>query len=401
MINSRVPSNLLISRIATDIVQKQNSLAAVQEQISTGKKINRPSDAPAESAHLVTMKETVAQLEQFNKNTAIAESKLSLEEAALSGTTSVLNRVRELTLRVSNGVVNDSFRAEINSEVKLALEELYTLANSQDSFGNFLFGGSNIKQRPFSEGVPVNYAGSDESTKLEIALNRTIVTGDAGTDVFMRIRSGNGDFQTNSEPTNIGTGRISRGAISDASVFDGTPYSISFTSATNYDIVNADTGAVAVAGETYEPGKNIQINGMTTSIEGAPEAGDTFSIQASEYRDIFSSVSGLIDALDAPQTDPVTDAHLRSSIDNAIGEIDNSLNHINTMRARVGTRLSSIDSSREENSNVALQIERTKSSVEDVDIADAVTRLQVQANSLEILQKSFTRLEGLSLFNYM
>jgi len=401
MINSRVPSNLMISRIASDIVQKQNALANVQEQISSGKKVNRPSDAPAESAHLITMRETINQLGQFTKNTAIAESKLSLEEAALSGTTSALNRVRELTLRASSDIVGSSFREEINSEVKLIRDELFTLANSQDSFGNFLFGGSNIQQRPFSPGDPVEYAGSDETTKLEIALNRTIVTGDPGTDVFMRIRKGNGSFQVQADTTNTGTGTIERGSVSDPSVFDGGNYQIAFTGPNSYDVINSDSGAAIQTGQAFKAGKTIEINGMSTLIEGKPQAGDTFTLSPSQNTDVFSTISGLIDALDRTPTNAAQKSQMQADISSSLGEIDNAMAHINTMRARVGTRLSSIDSSREENANVALQIERTKTTVEDVDIADAVTRLQTQANSLEILQKTYTRVEGLSLFDYM
>ena len=77
MINGRVPSNLLASRIANDIVQQQNSLADIQEQISSGKKVNRPSDAPAQAAHLLTMRETTSRLEQYSENSSIAESQLS------------------------------------------------------------------------------------------------------------------------------------------------------------------------------------------------------------------------------------------------------------------------------------------------------------------------------------
>ncbi|MFK7861408.1 MAG: flagellar hook-associated protein FlgL [Granulosicoccus sp.] len=401
MINTRVPSNLLITRIATDIVQKQNSLADVQEQISTGKKINRPSDSPAEAAHILTMNETTSRLEQYTKNSSIAESQLSLEEGALTGTTAALNRIRDLALRANSGLLNDGFRQDTSAEVKLKLDELYSLANSSDSFGNYLFSGSNIHKLPFKPGDPVVYSGSDETTKMDIALGRTIDTGDSGIDVFMRIRSGNGDFQVSSNPANVGTGSISSGAVADSSVFRGGEYEISFNSATSYDVIDLSSGTTIQSAVSFEPGGNIEIEGMVTGIFGAPVAGDTFKIEPSEYQDIFSTVSKLISALDETPNSASETARTRAEINKAMGEIDNALDHVNTMRSRVGTRLSSIESSREENENVALQIERTKRGVEDVDIADAVTRLQMQANSLEIIQKTFSRIEGLTLFNYM
>lgn len=401
MIDARVPSNLLVSRVANDIVQKQNALADVQEQISSGKKVNRPSDAPAEAAHLLTMNETISRLEQYTKNSSIAESQLSLEEGALETTTQALTRVRDLALRANSAAVNDTFRSEINAEVRLILEGLFTTANSRDSFGNYLFSGSNIHQKPFNPGDPVSYSGSDEGAKMEIALGRTIDTGDSGLDVFMRIRNGNGDFKTSNDSSNTGTGIINWGGVADYTLFNGGSYEISFTSPTSYDVIDLATGANIQTAQPFATDTKIIFNGMSTEISGEPEAGDTFRIEPSNNQDIFSTVSNLIEALDATPITAGETAQLRAHIDDSIGEIDNALEHLNTVRARVGTRLNSIDSSHQENENVMLQIERTKRDVEDLDIAEAITTLQTQANSLEIMQQSYARIEGLSLFNYL
>jgi len=374
MINTRVPSNLLVSRVATDIVKQQNSLAEIQEQISTGKKVNRPSDAPAESAHLLTMNETVSRLNQYSKNSSIAESQLSLEEGALVATTTALTRIRDLALRANSGQVNKGFREEINSEVKLKLAE---------------------------SGLPVVYSGSDDTAKMEISLGRTITTGDSGIDVFMRVRNGNGDFKTSADETNNGTGIISWGAVSDTSLYQGEKYTISFTSPTSYDVIDRASGAAIATAQPFQDDELIEFNGVTTRITGTPDTGDSFFVDPSGNQDIFSTISKLVNALDEEPFSESEQSRMRANIDDAMGEIDNALDHVNTIRASVGSRLSSIDASRDENSNIELQIERTKRSVEDVDIAEAVTQLQTRANSLEIIQASFARIEGLSLFNYM
>ena len=400
MINGRVPTNLLASRIASDIVQQQNSLANIQEQISSGKKVNRPSDAPAQAAHLLTMRETTSRLEQYSENSSIAESQLSLEEGALAATTDALTRVRDLTLQAINGT-NTAFREESNAEIKLIRDELFSLANSQDSFGNYLFSGRNGNQQPFTPGTPTSYSGSDESNRMQIALDRTIETGDSGIDVFMRIRNGNGDFKTSNEAANTGTGIISPGAVSDSSLFQGGEFSITFTSPTRYNVTDVASDTVISSAQTYQPGQDIDLQGMTVQIDGQPDTDDAFNIAPSAYEDVFSTMTQLIDALDTTIGNSADAARNNSDTNTAINQIDNALDHINTTRATVGTRLNSIDSSRDENENVTLQIARVKQDVEDVDIADAVTRLQAQANSLEILQKSYARVEGLSLFNFL
>ncbi len=401
MINSRVPSSFTASRFTADLMRQQNAVSTAQEQISSGKQINRPSDAPAESAHLITMRETISRLGQYDDNSTVAESQLALEEGALNGSINVLGRIRELALRANNGSMDEISLGAINSEISLALEELYTQSNSRDSFGNFIFSGSSIGQQPFVQAAPETYFGSDSNTNMEVSLGRTIQTGDTGSDVFMRIRNGNGDFVTNAAPTNTGTGVITEGDVIDSSQFTGENYQINFTSPTAYDIVNTDTGNAVATAQPYNQGTSITADGMTLTISGDPAAGDSFSIAPSQNQDIFTSVSNLIDSIGRTTATASESAQAQSDLDTGINDLDNALDHLNTIRSRVGTRLSSIDSSRNENSNITLQIERVKSSIEDVDIAEAVTRLQDHANSLEILQATFARTQGTSLFDFL
>lgn len=316
MINARVSSNILASRIATDIVQKQHDLTKVQTQISSGKRINTPSDDPAQAAHIIKMQEAEKQLDQYQRNASSAESQLSLEESALTGTANILLNLRDLALSANNGAADDVTRAAHNAEVKLGLTELYDLANSRDSFGNFLFGGSNTQTTPFSASSPVTYNGTDDAQQLSIGLGRRIQTGDSGIDTFMRVPN-------SAEAANGGN------------------------------------------------------------------------------QDLFTTVSRFIDALESSPGTPAEKQAMQQSINDTIANLDSGLDHINTVRARVGTRLNSIDNSREENANIKFQIERTRSEVEDIDIAEAITSLQTQANSLEMLQKTYSRIEGLSMFNYM
>lgn len=401
MISSRTPSNFLSSRVAVDIVQKQNELAKVQEQISSGKRINRPSDEPAYAARLLGMRQATSQLDQFNRNASAAESQLVLEETALTGVSNSLNRIKELALSANNGAVDDYTRAAVNAEVKLRLDELYDFGNSRDSFGNFLFGGSNTTSPPFAKQDPVIYSGGDDTYDLAVSTGRNIQTADSGKDVFMRLRDGNGDFAVAAEAANTGTGIIYRGQVTDPAAFDASPFRISFTSESTYDVYDDNTGAQISSANTYTESSSININGMQTSISGKPVAGDTFNLSPSANQDIFSTVSKFVDALERSPNSAAGSARMTQDINETLDSLDTALDHINTVRASVGTRLNTLDTVRDENSNIKLQLERILADVEDIDIAEAVTNLQASANSLEMLQKSYSRIEGLSLFNYM
>jgi len=401
MINTRIPSSLLMSRITSDILNKQSDIAQVQEQIASGKKINRPSDNPAQAAHIIGIEQATSQLSQYQRNASAAESRLVLEESSLTGTANALMRIRELALSSNNGTIDNQGRAAINSEIRLKLDELYDLANMRDSNGNFLFSGSNTQIQPFSKSDPVTYHGSDDSQNVTIGLGRKISSGDSGVDVFMRVRNGNGDFSVDSASSNTGTGTISKGSVIDPDSYNSAPYTIQFTSPNAFDIIDNNSGTAIQTGVAYSSRSAIEFAGIQTTIIGTPAGGDSFTVAPSINQDIFTTVSKFVDTLDRNYQSAPDKSHLQQNINSFLNNVDNALDHINTVRSRVGTRLNSIDSSREENASINLQLQRTRSQVEDIDIAEAVTSLQTKASSLEILQKSFSRIESLSLFNYM
>lgn len=400
MINTRMSSNILASRIATDLVQKQSELARAQTQISTGKRVNTPSDDPASAAHIVKMQEAESQLDQYQRNASIAESQLSLEEAALTGTANTLMRIRELALTANSGITDDATRAAHNAEVTLRLDELYDLANAQDSLGNYLFSGSNTQTQPFTRDPDAQYNGSDDAQLTSVGLGRTIKTGDSGADAFMRIRNGNGNFQVQIDPANTGSANIAQGSVVNRNDYEAKDFDIVFTAVDSYDIIDMASGTTIDSG-AYESGNAIEFNGVTTTISGEPAVGDTFKLTPSSNQDIFTTVSKFVDALESSPSTPSEQAVMRQSIDDLINNLDQSLDHINTVRAQVGTRLNNIDSSREENADIKLQIERTRADVEDIDIAEAITSLQTQMTSLQVLQQTYAQVESLSLFNYI
>ncbi len=401
MIDTRVPSNQLMLKMSRDILNRQSDISRIQEQIASGKRINRPSDNPSQSANIVGIEEAHSKLEQYQRNSLTAESKLNIEEASLTGTINTLNRIRELVLSSNNGALDDSGREAIKAEVALRLDELYDLANTKDSSGDYLFAGSNTQTRPFTKSTPVSYSGSDDAQSASVGLGRTIKVADSGIDVFMRIRNGNGDFQVSATNTNTGTGLISAGSVVDRTAFTGDPYRIEFTSSDQFNIIDVNSGTALQSGVAYTSRSKIEFGGINTSIIGSPNAGDTFDIKPSTHQDIFTTVSAYMDSLDNPHASSATSALFQQDLNEALLNIDNSLAHLNTARSRVGNRLNSIDSSREENESITLQLSRSRANIEDLDIAKAVTELQSKATSLEILQKSFVRVEGLNLFNYM
>ncbi len=399
--NIRVSTAMLNRQSVNDMIKQQSEIANVQASIASGKRVNSPKDDPAQAGRLLNMAEADARLAQFDRNSNSAEARLSLEETALTGVNDSLLRIRDLVLTANNSSMDAHSQSALHAEVTQRLDELYDLANVRDSNGDFLFSGSNGVSRPFTQGGPLVYNGNDDTRAVSIGLGETIDTGDSGADVFVRIKEGNGVFAVNADSANTGSGIISPGSIVDPSAYVDTTISIQFTSGNTFDIVNSNSGATIQSGAPYIEGESIAFNGVELNIRGVPETGDVFEVKPSQFKDVFSTVSDFSTALATPAVTTSEKASQSQAFDNVLANLDQSLEHINTIRSRVGTRLTSIDSRRDENNAVSVQLQQARAGIEDLDITQAVTELQTRVNSLEILQQSYAAIDNLSLFNYM
>lgn len=86
---------------------------------------------------------------------------------------------------------------------------------------------------------------------------------------------------------------------------------------------------------------------------------------------------------------------------NDISQIDTALQRIESVRSTIGARLNSIDQQKQLNDKTVLDIRGTLSSIEDLDYAEAISRLNLQTTALQAAQKAYVQVQGLSLFNFL
>jgi len=85
----------------------------------------------------------------------------------------------------------------------------------------------------------------------------------------------------------------------------------------------------------------------------------------------------------------------------SLGTIDQAMEHLQSRRTIVGNRLQSLDTRIEENADERLRLEKQVSEIQDLDFAQAVSRLNLQSTALQAAQQSYIKIQGLSLFNYL
>ena len=383
-----------------NMMQKlQSSLDHTQRQISSGRRLLTPSDDPIAASRALEMRESIDRLTQFDRNAGIAVNRLSQEEAALNSVNNVLQRVRELALQANNATQSNDSRRLIGVELRQQLDQLVQLANQKDGNGSYLFSGNHTDTQPVSRsGSSFSYNGDQGQRLIQIGEGRQVADGDSGAAVFFAIPDGNGTFSVTDGSSNTGTGVIGASSLMDPTAWIPDQYTVRFIDSNNYEVL--DSSAAVISTGTFQSGSTIAFNGIEFSLTGVPQGGDEFNLAPSRNQDMFSAVSQIITSVElGVSTDPMRAAQ-SNGINIGLLNLDQAIGNILDVRTQVGSRLSAIDSQLDSNGGFALSYQQTLASIEDLDYAEAISRLSIESTTLEAAQQSFIRTQSLSLFNY-
>ena len=437
----RVSSGMIFDAGVASINRQTASLLHLQRQVASNRRILAPSDDPVAAARALEVTQASDVAAQFKQNQNYANSALGLEEVQLGSAGDILARVRELAVQAGNASLAASDRKAIATELRARFEEVLGVANATDGTGNHIFAGFMSAATPFGgtvesilSGAEIGYVGDDGQRKLQLSPTRFLEVSDSGSEVFKRIRNGNGYFATGYAAGNTGTGIVDSGNITDPAKWNALVarnFSINFSvdtvavpPVTYYDIVDTASGNSKLTGlapvlpptaatgqRVYQSGQPIILKnqgiepafdfGGSVLITGAPANGDSFSIAPSSSQSVFATLAHLIGALEAPAGTPAANAKLGSEIGFALTNLDQSTDNILRVRAQVGSRMNEIESLGKLNEDLDLQYQQTLSDLQDLDYARAISDLTRKQTDLQAAQQSFVKISQLSLFNYL
>ena len=386
-----------------NILSQQARLNETQLQLSTGKRVNRPSDDPSASTQLLKLSTLRSKTEQYNRNIESARNQLQLQESVLSSVSNVLQRVRELTVQANNATQSDESRAAIADEIYNRIDELLQYANTKDPDGEYIFSGFNARSRAFVEsGAGYTYQGDQGERMLQISEDLQVAVRSSGVDVFASAKTGDGRFTLATDAANQGNALVSMTSVTDATLDD---YTLTFAAGANpgdpltYQVV--DSTATVVSSGTYEAGATISFGGVSLEVQADPAAGDSFQINESSKQDIFTTLKALADSLNTPN-DSIKDYAIQANnLNIALQSLDQALVTNQTFRTKVGNALQVLDQRTEANLDNLIRIDTQISEIEDLDFASAVSELNLQTVALQAAQQSYIKIQGLSLFNFL
>ena len=381
------------------LVKRQEDLSAAQEQLTTGKRVNRASDDPAAAAR--------AERALAGENRAVAgqravdasKNAMTLTESALGDATDLLQQVRETLIAAGNATYTDAERKGLADKIGELRKQLVAVANRADGAGTYLFGGQGSGQAPFLDaaGGVVYRGGSGEAA---VASSEVLPITTNGDQIWMQSRSGNGVFDTNAV-TATGTAWIDSGHVTNPSALTGSTYSIQFSVAagvTTYSILQ-DGAPTAQVGMPFKPGQAIEIDGMAATIAGSPADLDEFTLTPStSSQTVFDTLDKAIADLKTPLRSGTQIA--QSNADN-LANLDQVMATISGARTRVGETLNRIDGVTGRLDALKLSSKTARSDAEDLDMTSAISDFANQQTGYDASLKAYTMVQKLSLFNYL
>ncbi len=185
----KISTSLYFDRSTQMLSNVQSNLTKTQEQLSTGKQIVSPSDAPDKAALVTRLDSTLARQQSYLENLKSVNIRLTAEETALQNTSDVMYRIKELATQAANDTLSAQDRKGIALEIGTLRDQILSLANSQDSNGNYLFSGSRVGEPAFSKDSNdrVLYQGDQARMKVDVGDSRRMNLNMPGSDVFTRV----------------------------------------------------------------------------------------------------------------------------------------------------------------------------------------------------------------------
>lgn len=384
----RISSDMLYRQGLAAMLDQQSALARAQEQLSTNRKYATAADNPADYAQGLSLDQHLGELDRYQSNIDTAQHRLRTEETALGNVTQTLQRVRELAVQANNATLSDSDRAAISEELKQRLQDLYGYANQDDGTGHYIFAGSG-GSAAFANAT---YRGDQTARLIAIAPGRSVADGDPGSEVFQRVKNGDGTLRA-SAGANTGNAVLAQVSLANPAAWTGGSYTVSFAGG-NYSV--RDASNTVVASGAYSDGGTISFAGVDLKLTGTPVNGDSFTVASASQQDLFATVQSVIDAAGT------TGASARhNAIFNNLQDLDQAINHVLDVRAGVGARLNTLSDASASNSAVSEQLQQSLAGVRDTNVAETVSRMQQLLTSLQAAQQTFIKVQGLSLFDYL
>ena len=408
----RVSTANMYDSSVRNLSTRQKTLVDLQENLTSGKRVVRPSDDPVAAAQAERALTRIGRIQTEQRALEVQRNAIAQAETTLGDAIGLVQEMRQLMVGAGGGALKNEDRKTYANQIQSLQEQLRDVINRKDTNGVPLLGALGSALQPFTgplTGSPdyqfIGQPGQASSDSTSIA---TTVDGHAAL-MFDPVRDGiYGASVTQAPGSSLVTSAVT---TSNRDVLAGAGYELQIggvtTSGGNTQVQYSLTkNGVAVPGGPFTAsavtGQPIPItitdggvSVMNFSLQGTPVVGDKVGLQPSPS--LMSSIDSAIKGI----TNATSSTQAAQTVSQALAHMDAGIERLSNIRGYAGELLNRADRITGDQESRSIQLEADRSRAEDLDMLKGISDFQNANVGLEAALKSYAQVQRLSLFNYV
>jgi flagellar hook-associated protein 3 FlgL len=177
---------MIASRVTTNLQRSLQRFFDLESKMSSGRRINKPSDDPAGTVRALNYRTEIAKIAQYRKNVSQAMSWMTNYDSTLADLKNFVSTSKEIAVAMSNGTFDSVARQASAEEVRSLIEQMVKLGNSELE-GRAVFGGFQTRGTPFTQASNgIIYAGDNGNIEFELESSLRMTININGADTFLK-----------------------------------------------------------------------------------------------------------------------------------------------------------------------------------------------------------------------
>ncbi len=397
------------SNFTNTLTAQEAQISALQQQISTGLKVQTPDQNPAAYQTAALGNDQVSQLSNDNTTQATIQTQLGAANNAYSSATALLDNVQSIVLQALSGTTNSQNLNALSLQVQSASKQLLSVGNTIAPNGSYLFGGSRGTLAPFQPDSSGNIAYFGDSGQSQATIGQgntanTLVNGEAFTSAL----AGDGTSVVTANTGNAGTGQMLQQGLANVATANAfqqgsAPITVAFAVAGNTTSYTATQGGTTISTGTLNSGgqTNLQLAGVNYEITGAPANGDSFTVSPARPQSAFALLQQISTALSSAQATPAQVAQTSQVLNQSLAGLAQYQQAVTTAQAQNGVTLQALASAATSNTAQQTAVQTTVNNATAVDMPAAISALDQTMTAVQAAMKTFGSAQSLSLFKYL
>ncbi|MFU9003664.1 flagellar hook-associated protein FlgL [Proteus sp. TSJ240517] len=188
----RLSSNQIFSQRVDNITSSQSKWMTEGNKISSGRRVEKPSDDPMAASQAVMVKQSESRNQQYATARGFAKNSMSLQMSLASQMVNITTKIQETLVAAGNdATLSDEDRSSLAEQLAGLKDQLVGIGNTKDGVGRYIFAGFQSDKPPFVADATgkITYQGGDKQITQKVDSNIEMVTNFTGIETLQSLGS--------------------------------------------------------------------------------------------------------------------------------------------------------------------------------------------------------------------